>query len=517
VKKLKVMLVDDEDLVIQDMITLIDWESHGYTVVACANDSKKALELFKIHLPDIMFVDIRIPQINGLELSRQLLLLKKNTKIHILTAYKDFDYAKTAIDIGVISYLLKHTINQHSLLEILNKAKENIVQEEQIKLNLKRQMILKIIDEGYSGTENNLYNINNFNSNYGNNLALIYLQHNKPYPLVEFDQRNIKLNMNEPYFEENILPADVTLIDAIEIKQGSVLVLMGFSCNPGPKEIEDSLNSISILLKKSLYERWGISFSSAYLKYSVQLSGLEHGYKLLKEAMNYKVFFEKDAVISVDRVISSSNVQSHEANKCLDDLYFQRDNWNYSKVVNVIEDVFNTNIDARDLNEFKDICYKLNMILTLLYNEKFLYTVEMCHDKWIVDKEYWYSAKGIKEWYIKEFNKVLLTPKEFKKQSPLIQNVLKYIHENYMNSINPNGIALTFGMNGTYLGQKFKKETGLTFLEYLTNHRVEVAKILLKSGKYKVYEVSEKVGYKTSQYFSSVFKEITGMTPLDFR
>ncbi|MHB8061094.1 MAG: helix-turn-helix transcriptional regulator, partial [Ruminiclostridium sp.] len=120
-------------------------------------------------------------------------------------------------------------------------------------------------------------------------------------------------------------------------------------------------------------------------------------------------------------------------------------------------------------------------------------------------------------WYIKEFNKLLSIPIELKKQSPLIQNVLKYIHENYMYSINPNCVALTFGMNGTYLGQKFKKETGLTFLEYLTNYRVEVAKILLKSGKYKVYEVSDKVGYKTSQYFSSIFKDVTGVTPLDFR
>lgn len=515
IKKIKVMLVDDEDIVLQDMLTLIDWEACGYSVVACANDSDKALELFKKYLPDILFVDVRIPQINGLEFSRQALSIKSNTKIHILTAYKDFEYAQTAIDIGVISYQLKHTINKASLLAILGKTRDMISLESEKVLNLKRQFILKTIGEGYKGFDNHLYNENDFTNEFGNNLSLIYLKKDSPFPLIERDQSDDRSGGWEFFFDKESFPAEVALADAVEIKQGSILILFGLNNMHRQIETFEITHRILQILKGWMHYKQFGSFSITYLDHCVKFSELERSYRLLKETMQYRIFFGEGAVIAAGGVISSK--PCHDANQRLNELSSQRHNWNCTKITQVIEEVFKAVIEARNISEFKNVCYKLKLLLAQLYDEKYLFTIEMCHEKWVMDEDDWYSADSIMKWVIKEFESVMSGSEDLKNISPLIQNVLKYIHENYMNPINPNDIAANFGMNGTYLGQKFKKETGHTFLDYLTNYRVEIAKILLKSGKYKVYEISEKVGYKTSQYFSSVFKEATGTTPLDFR
>ena len=515
IKKIKVMLVDDEDIVLQDMLTLIDWESCGYSVVACANDSDKALEFFKKHLPDILFVDIRIPQVNGLEFSRQALSIKSNTKIHVLTAYKDFEYAQTAIDIGVVSYQLKHTINKASLLAILDKTRDMINLENEKTLNLKRQFILKTIGEGYKGFDSHLYNENDFASEFGNNLSLVYIKKDSPFPLVESDQGDDHSGTWEFNFDKESLPSEVVMADSAEIKQGSVLLLFGFNNVYRQIETFEIMHRILQMLKGWMHHKQCDSFSIAYLDHCVRFSDLEYGYRMLKEAMQYRIFFGKGAVIAAGSVLSGK--PGFDVNQRLNELSSQRHNWSCAKITQVIEEVFKAVIKVRNISEFKNVCYKLKLLLAQLYDEKYLFTIEMCHEKWVMDENDWYCADSIMKWVVKEFESILSGAEDFINISPVIQNVIKYIHENYMNPINPNDIAVIFGMNGTYLSQKFKKETGHTFLDYLTNHRVEIAKILLKSGKYKVYEISEKVGYKTSQYFSSVFKEATGTTPLDFR
>lgn len=98
---IKEMIVDDEILAIEDLEQLIPWRQHGFEIVATATSSRKALELFEKYRPQIIFADIRMPVMDGLEFSRRVLAYRYPVGIVLLTAYKDFEYAQQAVAIGV--------------------------------------------------------------------------------------------------------------------------------------------------------------------------------------------------------------------------------------------------------------------------------------------------------------------------------------------------------------------------------------------------------------------------------
>ena len=123
---LTIMLVDDEVLALDYLKNMVAWEEHGYQVKGCATGAKKALELYDRIKPDIVISDIRMPGMDGLELTRLLKEKNKDTAIILLSAYGDFDYAQKAIRYGVSNYLLKHELCEKLLLTELERAREQV-------------------------------------------------------------------------------------------------------------------------------------------------------------------------------------------------------------------------------------------------------------------------------------------------------------------------------------------------------------------------------------------------------
>ena len=99
----------------------------------------------------------------------------------------------------------------------------------------------------------------------------------------------------------------------------------------------------------------------------------------------------------------------------------------------------------------------------------------------------------------------------------LIETVKAYISENYRNTITLNEAANIVFLNPSYLSDLFKKETGINFLSYLTNYRIEIAKELLSDVRYRINEVADLVGYKDVDYFSKLFKKVVGINPVSYR
>ncbi len=98
-----------------------------------------------------------------------------------------------------------------------------------------------------------------------------------------------------------------------------------------------------------------------------------------------------------------------------------------------------------------------------------------------------------------------------------VRQIISFIQEHFQEELTLDYIGCKFQMNGVYLGQLFKKEVGTTFLKFLTDYRLSQAKKMLEDGQYQVAEVAERVGYKTSQYFSQIFYKYMRMTPQDYK
>ena len=147
-KKITVMIVDDERLAQEDLLSLVDWNVLGFEVVATAFNGRQALSKFAQFSPQIVFTDMRMPFMDGVELIEKLRELDKQTEIVVLSAYEDFAYAKTAIRFGISDYVIKSEINKFAFTELLIKLRQKITQKTKNSMIINNQ-ILNCINSFY--------------------------------------------------------------------------------------------------------------------------------------------------------------------------------------------------------------------------------------------------------------------------------------------------------------------------------------------------------------------------------
>ena len=127
--KLKIFLVDDEPIDIRHFKRLLEGENNVYEVVGDAENGEKALKKIELLKPDIVFADIQMPIMDGLELAEQIKVRHLPIKVILLTAYKDFSYAQRGINAGVYAYLVKHDATKEKLQEMIKQVYNDIFLE----------------------------------------------------------------------------------------------------------------------------------------------------------------------------------------------------------------------------------------------------------------------------------------------------------------------------------------------------------------------------------------------------
>lgn len=128
------------------------------------------------------------------------------------------------------------------------------------------------------------------------------------------------------------------------------------------------------------------------------------------------------------------------------------------------------------------------------------------------------TAEQIWQWIVHEFLELASMASDTGKRvnNRKIDQSLQYIHEHYQKKLTARQVGAQVGLSEVYFSNLFKKELGMTFGDYLTNYRMNVAKYLLVNGDYKVYEIAEMTGYTSPQYFSQLFQRETGYTPMEY-
>ena len=137
----RVIIVDDEPVIRRGLRETIEWDALGLEVAGEAADGKEALKLIREIRPEILITDIRMPEMDGIELIREIKKLDLNIKITILSGYSDYDYLKAAIRLGVDNYLLK-PIDNDELIANLTNAVNEIEKEAAVSLQIRQGTVL---------------------------------------------------------------------------------------------------------------------------------------------------------------------------------------------------------------------------------------------------------------------------------------------------------------------------------------------------------------------------------------
>lgn len=531
----KLILVDDEEEVRQGIIQKIEWEKYGFEIIGEVENGREALDLIEKNIPDVVITDIKMPIMDGLELSS---ILKENfpvIKIIILTGFDEFKYAKQAINYGVVEYALKPVLPK-DMVELLKKLKaqidEEIAQKEGVKklrehytqsLPIMRDKFLTSLITGKlkkSEIEKKIsaYNLNLIGKGYS-------------VAIVSIDNNSIK---NKNYYEDDIELIKFAVMNISEeiIKKRSL------------GELFFHINNIVIITKfeefdkLNIYKRTFLALEEIrqsvekYLKLTVtigignvchDINQLADSFKASVSALDYRLVIGSNKVIFIeDLEPQSADVIVFDENKekmLITSIKFGTEN----EIIDITDLLFK---DIGDIKtSFKDYqIYLLEILAAIVKISKSL-QLDMkdilgLNYNLFVEMYQFNTIEEVKDW-IKGICIKLMNYISYKRQDNcklLLEKAKDYINNNYSDEdIGINKVSNYLHISPCYLSMIFKKETGETFLNYLVSIRLEVAKDLLRASNLKTFEIAERIGYSDPNYFSYFFKKNFGISPREYR
>lgn len=504
---MKILIVEDEVNAREGLGSLLGKLSDNYIVCGKASDGEQGLMLAKEHKPDLIFTDIEMPKLNGLDMLEKIKEDSQDPYVIILSGYSDFKYAQKGIKLGVEEYLLK---------PITYSALKSSMEQIERKFSLKKAALL---EEGIPNEEI----LEQILLNKGKNLENFY--------------KVIKSNIKE---DENMYLVNLYLRDKYEEKSEFII-----------KEIYEFMKHYKIevfyysVLKEYNYLPIFINTTKAFLefikmlKYNLLFSLRESGFSSItasiiniNELAEIGYSFNKlqglskwPIVLGNDEVIYEELISKLKINKC-----------NYPREIeNEVLKAIKNNDQARlvDSNEKFILYLKANV-----YNpvdiidvcSKYIFSILIASKGCNNDLYTEFKNEGIldsikisctfdelKERLEYVINKVCeRNNEEFTVNSLIVRKAINYIKEYYSDKISLEDIASGMNITTEYLSRLFTKELRKSFSDYLKEFRIEKAKELLTNKKMKIYEIGEKVGYSDSKYFCKVFKESTGMSPKEY-
>ena len=550
---LKVIIADDEPKVNLLLQKIVDWEKLGYQIAGTANDGERALQLIEEEKPDVMMTDIRMPGVDGMELIRRAKELRPDLVFIVVSGYRQFEYAQTALKYGVTDYLLK-PVNAEELTQLLIRIRE----EEEKKRRLdnwtasvdrqlrenewkKREQLVDNLRE-YAQENRELNGYESLNQEYGcdfheGTYQVIIIKPDIPSAEEHGDAYRIMMKRSLSVVQKALEQfADES---AAAVHAEGIMVVI-YKEKYDPVQLRQFLTRVRREIENQRDLFWGIIVTMAMggEKHRIQElpQSMKEAVQLCKNRIDQHAAHEKVLYEKTMRTLKTREFTSQMLNPPIiltigstEEVLLKK----YMKYFQEIGEYLDSKKISMEVARTEGImtarrasgsqiydCYMeiSDAVLTgIRQNEK------LDIDKIRKDLIYGFyrctttsEAFGFLREYISDLIENFEKKKETKEQKPITE-ARKYIQEHYLEPLKLEDVSKHIGFNATYFSSVFKKETGKNFLDYVTELRMNKAKQLLCSGEMSVNDVAEAVGYQDLKYFSRLFKKNAGISPSDYK
>lgn len=504
---LDVLLVDDEPWVLEGLRTMVDWDKYGFQICGEAENGNAAWAMIENLQPDLVFTDIHMPSVNGLELiDRSKQVLARPPRFVILSGYDSFEYVKTALEQRVEDYLLK-PIDEDEIGTVLELIRRKILEE---------QISAKVHQRENALYVNCLFNRmlqgdDSIELRYEVSKTLRMEAHESMACLListDMNKDEVKtwlyshagIPYAEPFLDEegNIgLFAD-GLQHSLKQLEAAGRNLVEMYSDRASMTVACGHDSSGVNTLRSAYEK--ALFALKWKRYQCGSGFVNHQELPQKDSMtkvNQKALSDvMDVIISgeQDRVEGKVNAMlaNPDSEQTVSDIEYVR--------VQLI------GLEMSILKHLKELEGDV---------DRFVQHVQhMAGDITGINSYPAFQQYGV----ILSLNalKALQEQRKQKEFSTIFQ-VEQYVNQEFRNKLQLQELAQKFHMNANYLGQAFKQQTGKTFREYLNDKRIEEAKRLLRQSNMSITDVAVHSGYLSADYFISQFKRMTGTAPSQYR
>ena len=530
-----ILIVDDEQLIRQGLRARIEYLGIDVDEIFEAENGLMALRLQEEHPIDVVITDIRMPDMDGLELIQEMQKKNNQIKFVVLSGYAEFSYAETAIRLGVKAYLLKPVSND-DLKAAFDKAyKEmeqtaSVRQEVQMKKRMDREKQVyqqeKALNALFSSqeagavTREQLCKLCGYDEKMwaGGAESVLYLailhinkesfEHQRFRPvdheLVRFMIRNI--------FEEIQAPCEKLLVNSLS----DTRQMYGIFIGDDKKKLRMEVERIYLRMRSVLEKKMGIYLTIGVSRCRSQLEGKEtsEARQALKQRIIYgkaNIYFYEDIRILGEQEFPVSQLHLLEQ-------YIEHNE--IFKVKNLVQEIFSEELVKKYGSAYLRIMWiRILNLLLHHYERRGRNAAEI--EKMLQNYNLLDRIQSLQEIRQKIIEMVMeCVSKESVADANArskIQMAIGYIQEHFAENLTVNVLAEHYGMSPNYFSSMFKKEMSRSAVNYITELRINQARELLYHSELSVVDISKKVGYEDSQYFFRVFKKYLGMTPLQYR
>lgn len=480
----KILIVDDEPIMVKMMKCLLPWEELGLEICGEAYNGQEALTYVDRYNPDIILIDIQMPLMDGIQFMEEMRRRKETCSIIVVSAYQEFEYARKAIDAGVAGYLVK-PIDEDKLLELIVRLKEE-------KHNIRKILLSEILN---SGAEEHRFKING------------------PFRVAVF---NVDAEMNEAHvIVQQQLQSSLFHIESYIYHNQLVVLVLPNTDDPAWRErlIIEVRNLLETFGRSGIRANAGISLEHD------QPSRLTQAYQEAKQAVAQSFYSKSNGVYDASETrLNSDQVQAPYSE--MDEELLHAIEFNQPSSIREAICKLNEHFQSQKYNPDKVRIFCFELLLSVRRGVQRIVKQEEVLEPQLQTEEV--QGQTTLEALLSFMEDKLIQSAETvhrRKQNRMeIDQVRLFLLERYREKdLSLETVARQVAMSKNHLSKIFKQQEGQGIWDYLTEIRMRKAKELLATTELKVYQIAEQVGYDNFYYFNKLFKKTFGVTPLEYK
>lgn len=524
----KVLVVDDESLIregirakLQALGALVSW-------VGEAQDGEEALAVMEAYAPDIVIADVRMPNMNGIEMIRQARLRFPETRFVIVSGYAEFEYAEQALNLGVSGYILK-PVSEDAFFNTMNKVLQSLqlLQENpelsergrELETKNRRLVLERLLNRSLHASWNTLMpeeeailEAEGLSTERKHTLLLVHLDSRN---FEEDSLRSVNLQRMKQLLA-------VSVENCLRIKKGWVA-----------EDFQDMM-SLLVLLEDGdaqTLASWQNSLAAIILTNAARQHDLQVTIAIggIVQGLSRELYRQARAALDLRLLSSGGRIFRYEDIRLstVPNLPVQQikvlENAIRGKEIRNVEALLRTIFGEGGKEASGIVRYLFHEVAGMLYRIFSELGVDMSRYQYVdvMAGEVLNHIDSSEELVRYLYTTIIdaLKPQELFNTSctGLVENIKRYLAVHYVEDISVRNLANHFAVNPNYLSTLFRQKAGIPLVQYLVGIRMEEACRLLRETSLSIVDIAESVGYQDAQYFYKVFKKMEGMTAMEYR